>query len=101
MEVVQQSPESDNHVRIQRGGGTGPPAPLKNHESIGFSSNTGPDPLKNHCYQDSIQCWAIIGIDRFESFPVMILYIGKEASMRAEQFCASTTTEFRVKILAG
>ena len=24
------------------------PVPLKNHKIIGFSSNTGPDPLKNH-----------------------------------------------------
>ena len=23
-------------------------APLKNHNNIGFPSNTGPDPLKNH-----------------------------------------------------
>ena len=46
------------HVRIQRGtGGPDPPPP----ENIGFSSNTGPDPPKNHCYQASIQCWAIIG----------------------------------------
>ena len=30
-------------------GGTGGPDPnLKNHENIGFFSNTGPDPLKNH-----------------------------------------------------
>ena len=35
------------HVRIQTGGqGSGPP--LKNHKNIGFLSNTGPDPLKNH-----------------------------------------------------
>ena len=27
-------------------GGFGPP--LKNHKNIGFSSNTGLDPLKNH-----------------------------------------------------
>ena len=33
--------------RIQRGDrGSGPP--LKNHNNIGFISNTGPDPLKNH-----------------------------------------------------
>ena len=32
-----------------RGGGTGgPDHPLKNHKNIGFLSNTGPDPLKNH-----------------------------------------------------
>ena len=45
-----------------RGGqGSGPPPPLKYHKNIGFSSNTGPDPLKNRSYQASIQCWAIIG----------------------------------------
>ena len=42
-------------------GGPDPPPPLKNHENIGFSSNTGPDPLKNHCYQANIQCWVVIG----------------------------------------
>ena len=42
------------------GQGSGPP-PLKNHKNIGFSSNTGPDPLKNCSYQSSIQWWAIIG----------------------------------------
>ena len=31
------------------GGGAGGPDPtLKNHKNIGFLSNTGPDPLKNH-----------------------------------------------------
>ena len=32
------------------GGGQGQVvrSPLKNHKNIGFSSNTGPDPLKNH-----------------------------------------------------
>ena len=30
------------------GGGTGGPYLLKNHKNIGFLSNTGPDPLKNH-----------------------------------------------------
>ena len=37
------------HARIQRGvqGGPSPP-PLKNHKSIGFLSNTGPDLLNNH-----------------------------------------------------
>ena len=29
------------------GGGRGSGLPLKNHKNIGFSSNTGPDPLKN------------------------------------------------------
>ena len=28
--------------------GSGPPPPLNNHKNIGFLSNTGPDPLKNH-----------------------------------------------------
>ena len=33
------------HVRIQRGDrGSGPPT--ENHKSIGFLSNSGPDPLK-------------------------------------------------------
>ena len=40
------------HVRIQRGGGgqggPDPPPPLKNHKHIGFLSNTGLNPLKNH-----------------------------------------------------
>ena len=38
------------------------PTPLKNHKNIGFSSNTGLDPLTNRSYQASIQCWAIIDI---------------------------------------
>ena len=29
-------------------GGQGSVPPLKNHKNIGFLSNTGPDPLKNH-----------------------------------------------------
>ena len=37
-----------------------PPPPEKS-QNIGFSSNTGPDPLKDSSYQASIQCWAIIG----------------------------------------
>ena len=38
---------NEHHVRIQRGDrGSGPS--LKNHKNIGFLSNTGPDPLKNH-----------------------------------------------------
>ena len=44
-----------------RGGGQGVRTPLKNHKNIGFSSNTGPDSLKNRSYQASIQCWANIG----------------------------------------
>ena len=31
-----------------RGGDRGSGPPLKNHKNIGFLSNTGPDPLKNH-----------------------------------------------------
>ena len=34
-------------VDQERGTG-GPDPPLKNHKNIGFLSNTGPDPLKNH-----------------------------------------------------
>ena len=51
------------HGRIQRGDmGSGPPPPLKNHKTIGFSSNTGMDLLKkSQGYQASIKCWAIIG----------------------------------------
>ena len=41
--------------------GSGPPPPLKNRKNIGFSSNTGPVPLKTRSYEASIQCWAIIG----------------------------------------
>ena len=33
------------HARIQRGQGSGPPPPPKNHKNIGFLSNTGQDPL--------------------------------------------------------
>ena len=29
-------------------GGLDPPPPLENHKNIGFLSNTGLDPLKNH-----------------------------------------------------
>ena len=43
------------------GGDRGSGPPLKNHKNIGFSSSTGPDPLKNRSYQASFQCWAIIG----------------------------------------
>ena len=40
-----------------------PPPLLKNHKNIGFLSNTGPGPMKNHkaACKASIQCWAIIG----------------------------------------
>ena len=57
------------HVRIQRGGQgvripppPPPPPPPKNHKSIGFSGNTGPDPLKNRSCEASIQCWAFVGM---------------------------------------
>ena len=50
-----------NHARIQRREDMGSCASLKNHKNIGFLSNTGPDPLKNHSYQARIQCSAIIG----------------------------------------
>ena len=38
-------------------------APLKNHKKIGFLSNTGPDPLKNHKATEpsQIQCRAVTG----------------------------------------
>ena len=36
------------HVRIQRGPGVRTPAPQENLKNIGFLSNIGPDPLKNH-----------------------------------------------------
>ena len=37
-------------------GGTGVRTPLlKNHKNKGFSSNIGPDPLKNRSYQASIR----------------------------------------------
>ena len=37
-------------MRIQRGGGGGSPDPQrrKNYKNIGFLSNTGPGPQKNH-----------------------------------------------------
>ena len=43
--------KGDLHTQIQTGGGGGtgsPTSPLENHKNIGFLSNTGPDPLKNH-----------------------------------------------------
>ena len=43
-------------------GGPDPtPNPLKNHQNIGFSTNTSLDPRKNRSYQASIQCWVTIG----------------------------------------
>ena len=42
-------------------GGRGPdPYPLKNHKTIGFLSNTGPE--KSQSYKASIQCWAIVSV---------------------------------------
>ena len=41
-------------------GGQGVRTSLENYKNIGFLSNTGPDPLKNHSYQSSVQYWAII-----------------------------------------
>ena len=35
-------------MRKSRGVTGGPTSPLENHKNIGFLSNTGPDPLKNH-----------------------------------------------------
>ena len=42
------------------GEGQGVRTSLENYKNIRFLSNTGPDPLKNHSYQSSVQCWAII-----------------------------------------
>ena len=52
--------------------GSGPPS-LNNHKNKGFSSNTGPDPLKNRNCEASIQCWAFIGMQakRFAGGPMM------------------------------
>ena len=44
--------------RGERGSGT---PSLKNYKNIGFSSNTGPDPLKNRkATKPALKCWAII-----------------------------------------
>ena len=53
VKMMMQAEEVNNdrvlHVRIKRGtGGRGSGPRLKNHKLIGFPSNTGPDPLKNH-----------------------------------------------------
>ena len=37
-----------SHAEIQRRVAEGPPLTLKNRINIGFISNTGPEPLKNH-----------------------------------------------------
>ena len=40
---------NNKHGSKERGKGSpDPPPPLKNQKRIGFLSNTGPDPLKNH-----------------------------------------------------
>ena len=39
---------SKQAVKADPEGGQGAGLPLKNHKTIGFSSNTGTDPLKNH-----------------------------------------------------
>ena len=52
----------------------GSPPPLKIHKSIGFLSNSGPDPMKKlRSYRASIQCWAIISTPakRFACGPMM------------------------------
>ena len=58
-----------------RGSGPPPPThPLKNHKNTGFSSNTGPDSLKNRSCEASILCWAFIGMPakhRFAGGPMM------------------------------
>ena len=41
------------------GRGSGHPSSEKSQKNIGFLSNTGTDPLKNH--KAIIQCWAIFG----------------------------------------
>ena len=50
------------HGWIQRGDMGSGPHPLKNHKTMGFSSNTGMVlQKKSQGYQASIKCWAIIG----------------------------------------
>ena len=41
----------------ERGEGSGPPPPPKNHKNIGLPSSAGLDSLKN---QGSIQYWAVV-----------------------------------------
>ena len=48
------------HARIRREAGG--PDLLKNHKSIWFPSNTGPDPLKIIKLPNQILCWAVIGM---------------------------------------
>ena len=48
------------HVRIQRGDSSpDPPPPLKNRKSLGFLSNTRPDPLKNRWWPAKIGIWIL------------------------------------------
>ena len=55
--------QSGNYMCGSRGGAgvPTPPPPLKNYKNIGFLSNTGRDPLKNHKATKPIPRWAIIG----------------------------------------
>ena len=54
-----------DHVRIQRGGGTGGPDPPEKSQNIGFLSETGPDPLKitklpnQHSMLGHHRCWMV------------------------------------------
>ena len=49
------------YAQIQREG-QGSPSPLKNHQIIGFLSNTGPDPQKNTKLPSQHSILAIIGM---------------------------------------
>ena len=61
MVPITHDPNHDKTLRGSRGGGRGPdPYPLKNHKTIGFLSNTGPE--KSQSYKASIQCWAIVSV---------------------------------------
>ena len=54
-----------------RGGTGGSDTPTEKSQNVGFSSNTGPDPLKNRSYQASIQCWSIIGTSSTKKIKVV------------------------------
>ena len=83
------------HVQIQIGG-TGvqtPPPPLENYKSIGFLSNTGPDPLNITKLPIHSQCWAIIGppadgplIVVFVSFPPSLIKLKKPLGSAVAQW---------------
>ena len=47
-------------LHVRGTGGPDPPPPMKNHKNTGFSSNTGPDPLKNRSCEARILYWAFI-----------------------------------------